>query len=90
MVIGNCFSQFTPSNGVMSLLRVIKIGNFVVFLFYSTSAHIFPRNLICFCSRLDIFLFTVWYLFGEFWVVWHCCDRRTGIHGEVLIFVVDF
>ena len=48
MVIGNCFIQITPSNGVMSLLFGIKIGNFVVFPLYSISTQVYLTNLISF------------------------------------------
>ena len=63
MVIGSCFSQFTPSSGVMSFLCVISFGNFVISPLYSISPHTFPRSLISFCSHLDIFLLVLGCLF---------------------------
>ena len=61
MVIGSCFSQFTPSRGVILVLFVIRSGNLVYLPLYSVSTHTFPRNVFS-------FLFTYWYLSFSGWI----------------------
>ena len=49
MVIGSCFSQFTPSSpssGVILFLCVISSGDFVVSLLFSVFTDTFSRNLV--------------------------------------------
>ena len=55
----NFFIQSIPSNGVMSVLSVIKISSFCLLFSYSTFTGIFPRNSTS-------FLFTSWYQYGIF------------------------
>ena len=55
MVIGSCFSRFTPNRGVISVLFVIRSASLIRVLLYSILTHTFPKNLFS-------LLFTSFYL----------------------------
>ena len=92
IVIGRCFSQCTPTRGVMSFLCVMSIGNFVVSPLYPVFTQILPKNLISFLftSRYLFCNGWIYFCFIECWVVRHYGYGGSSVDCEVLIFPVHF
>ena len=67
------FTQYTPSNGVISFLCVMSISSSVVFSLYAIFAQIFLKNLISFCPHFGSFPSVVVRLSGyivlDYWAI---------------------